>query len=272
MGLKPFVRNQLAKAPLVDGVFRRFVWSRLHFPETEMRFIESLPPGSLDIAVDVGAALGSYAWLLDRKARRVYSFEPGRTHYNYLRRLLWGTNISLTMAAVGSSTGTVEFFTPGFDTNARHSATLSASNPIVHTEGTQVETVKQVSLDEFFRGNVGPGEHVDFLKVDVEGYEFEVFKGGVGIIEAYHPLIVCEIEARHNAEYAKVFQLLRGLGYSCHVYLRGELQKFDHDTIEAVQREEDLAVRLSADYKPSDNTYINNFIFQHPASRTKVTK
>jgi FkbM family methyltransferase len=242
MALKPFIRNQLAKAPLVDGVFRRFIWSRLHFPETEMRFIESLPPASMDIAVDVGAALGSYAWLLDRKARRVYSFEPGRTHHEYLQRLLWGTNISLVRAAVGSRSGTVEFYTPGSDTNARHSATLSASNPVVRSAGTQVEKVQQVSLDEFFRGKLAPADRIDFLKVDVEGYEFEVFNGGVGIIETHRPLIVCELES------------------------------FDDDAIEAVQREADLAVRLGVEYKSAENAYINNFVFQHPGSRIKVTQ
>ncbi len=272
MAFKSLVRNELAKVPLVDGVFRRFVWSRLHFPETEMRFINSLPGGAIDVAVDVGAALGSYAWLLDRKSRRVYSFEPGNAHHDYLQRLLWGTNILLTKAAVGRHSGTVEFFTPGSDTNALHSATLSTANPVVRTVGTRIEKVAQVSLDEFFRGKLHPGEHVDFLKVDVEGYELEVFKGGIGLIEEHRPLVVCEIEARHNAEYGHVFDLLRGAGYWCHVYRRGRLERFDAARIETVQQEQDLAVRLSPNYKSADNTYINNFIFQHPASRIKVTQ
>jgi FkbM family methyltransferase len=272
MAFKSLVRNQIAKAPLLDGVFRRFIWSRMHFPEMEMRFIESLPPGSMDVAIDVGAALGSYAWLLDRKARQVYSFEPGRAHHDYLNRLLWGTNISLTRAAVGSRCGTVEFFTPGTDTNALHSATLSASNPVVQTAGTRVEKVEQVSLDEFFRDRLEAGRRIDFLKVDVEGYELEVFRGAVGLIEAHRPMIVCEIEARHNSEYAKVFQLLRGAGYRCFVYRRGQLEAFDDETIESVQQERDLAIRLGPDYVSAQNSYINNFVFQHPGSRIKVTQ
>ena len=33
---------------------------------------------------------------------------------------------------------------------------------------------------------------VDVIKIDVEGYEYEVFKGGEKILEKYHPVIFME--------------------------------------------------------------------------------
>jgi FkbM family methyltransferase len=272
MTIKTIARGFLEKAPLLDGVFRRFVWSRVHFPEMEMRFLDSLPAGALDIAVDVGAALGSYAWILDRKARRVYSFEPGEVHYRYLSRLLWSTNISLTRSAVGASCGVVQFFTPGSDSNARHSATLSASNPVIRRDDTQVTEVPLVTLDDFFRERLRKSDRIDFLKVDVEGYELEVFKGAAAILATHRPLIVCEIEARHNAQYGQVFALLRGTGYDCYVYRGRMFEPFRGEHIEEFQREADLAVRLSPEYDPARNRYINNFVFQHPDSRIKVSQ
>ena len=261
----------LSRVPVLDGLFRRFVWSRIHFPEMEMRFLNALPRGTIDIAIDVGAALGSYSWILARKSRRVYAFEPGEQHNEYLSRLLWGTNIILSKSAAGSSNDTVELYTPGSDTNARHSATLSRANPVARIPGTSVERIQQVTLDSYLGERLAAADRVDFVKVDVEGYELEVFRGASQLLGEHHPLIVCEIEARHNRDFAHVFELLRTVSYQCYVWKSGAFVQFAGENIEALQSESDLAVRLGAEYRPADNRYINNFVFQHPLSRVKVS-
>lgn len=265
-------REALARAPIIDGLFRRFVWSRIHFPEVEMRFINALPAYSIDVAIDVGAAMGNYSWILNEKARKVYAFEPGEYHADYLAPLMFGTRIELIRAAVGSSAGKVNMFTPGNDKEARHSATLSASNPVTASNSTAVRVVEQVSLDSYFADRLGADQTVDLIKIDVEGYELEVFVGGKGLIATHRPLVFCEIEARHNALYGKVFDLMRGLGYQAYFFRDGEFEKHDADTLEQMQMQEDLAVRLSGTADPQKNRYINNFIFQHPQSRLKVVK
>lgn len=272
MGIKQIIKGFLSKFPVVDGVFRRLVWSRIHFPEVEMRFINSLPRGSVDVSIDVGAALGAYAWILNRVSNCVYAFEPGRVHYGYLRNVNYLTNISLIRAAVGSVAGDVNLYTPGTDTNARHSATVSEHNPIIDVNAAYVDRVSQVKLDEFLSSALPANRSVDILKVDVEGYELEVFIGAEKTLNTFHPLIICEIEARHNSEYAKVFELLCTLGYESYIYRDGQYQLYDGKNIEELQSASDLDARLQGNYDPASNKYINNFVFQHKLSKIKVFK
>lgn len=270
MSLRTTLRDLLATSPRADALFRRLVWSRIHYPEVEMRFLQSLPVGSIDIAIDVGAAHGSYAWILNRKARQVYSFEPGEEHAAYLELAVIGTRIMLVKAAVGNQCSTVRMYTPGDDANALHSATLAASNPIVAGAATKVREVEQVTLDSYFLGKRSLGRCIDMLKVDVEGYELNVFEGASELLAQHHPLVFCEIEARHNDAYGKIFALLRNAGYRCYINRHGCFEPFNNDRIEYIQTPRDLAVRISPDYDPLNNHYINNFVFQHDESRIKV--
>jgi FkbM family methyltransferase len=272
MSIKSIGRDTLARLPVLDGLFRRLIWSRIHFPENEMRFLNSLRKNSIDIAVDVGAATGSYAWILNRVSRRVYAFEPGSIHSDYLSKVNFLTSIRVIPTAVGSDCNPVKFYTPGSDTNALHSATVSATNPVTKLEQTSTRLVDQITLDEYFGELLKDGRSIDLLKVDVEGYENEVFRGATAVLEKYHPLIICEIEFRHNPHYAKVFGILRELAYDCYVFRGGQFEIFSGLNIEDIQQDKDLEVRLSENYDPKKNHYINNFVFQHAKSHIKVNK
>ena len=236
-----------------------------------MRFLHELPDGSIDIAIDVGAAHGSYAWILSRKARDVYSFEPGSQHADYLARCTDGTNIHLVRSAVGSTYKTVEMYTPGADSSALHSATLSVENPVVADSRTTVQRVEQVTLDGEFLGRKDSNRSIDLLKIDVEGYEMQVVEGASGLLRKHFPLVICEIEVRHNARYGEVFAVLRSLGYRAYIFRDGEFEAFDGQDVSELQTDADLEYRLGPDYQPGKNRYINNFTFQHESSRVKVT-
>lgn len=237
-----------------------------------MRFLTAIRPGSIDVAIDIGAALGSYSWILNRVARTVYAFEPGNAHYSYLSRVIVGTKIHLVRAAVGSVRGHANLYIPGADSNALHSATLSTDNPITETPTAHVEQVEQVTLDGFLDERLDPARRVDFLKIDVEGYELEVLKGALGTLSQHFPVIICEIEARHNPSYGEVFELLGTLGYCCHIFRAGRCERLDNTRIEDVQLEQDLKVRMSEEHDPENNAYINNFLFQHPRSRIRINE
>jgi hypothetical protein len=52
--------------------------------------------------------------------------------------------------------------------------------------------VDQTSVDAFVRAR---GLKVDFIKLDVEGYEFEVLKGSIQTLERDKPVIVMEFKS-----------------------------------------------------------------------------
>jgi FkbM family methyltransferase len=277
MSFRAKLRNSLSSMPVIEGFFRRFVWSRIHFIEKEMQMLSTLPRKSFDIAVDVGAGLGEYSWILSRKSAQVYAFEPGNQHSRYLKPLVLGSAVTLIRAAVGASEGTVRLFTPGAKNGALYSAelywaTASRTNPITHADDVSVEEVPLVSLDGFFADRLSPGRSIDLIKIDVEGYEAEVIEGAKTIILEHHPIIVCETEKRHNPDYQVIFSFLREAGYQCYIIKDSSLEAFDDETIDALQNADLLPKEIvartenSVEYKD----YINNFVFQHPRSRAKL--
>jgi hypothetical protein len=175
-------------------------------------------------------------------------------------------------SAVGNKEENVIMFTPGSDTNALHSATLSSDNPVTQTPETTKVEVSQVTLDKYLADNLLQGQSFDFLKVDVEGYEQAVFEGAMVQIRRHLPLIFCEIEKRHNTDFIQTFQLLRDTGYVSYVYLKGKIQRFDGNDIDCFQKETDLQYRLSPEYQSRHGQYVNNFIFEHSKSKVRISR
>lgn len=271
--VKKPVKALFTRFPVLDVFSRRFLWRwiyrRLFFHEPEMKFFYDLPRDSIDIALDIGAAMGSYCWILNGRSRKIYAFEPGRVHNKCLNRMAFATNIEVVRAAVGNSSGKVRLFTPGGESTDRYAASVSAANPIIQSSAAIVDDVDQITLDEFFSSLVESNRSIDFIKIDVEGYELETLTGAVGILKKYRPLVICEIEARHNPNYAKVFGLMKGLGYSTYMFKDGSFKPFLEDRIEHLQLAEDLEKRLHGSPAVACK-YINNFVFQRPDSKIQV--
>lgn len=261
MSFITLVRNNarvaLTAVPLADGMFRRHVWTRLHFPEIEMRVINALPRGTFDVAVDVGAAQGLFTWILSRKSRSVYAFEPGKMLGRLMRSATLLSNVTFQQQAVGDERRCVSLFTPQ---SGVFGATVSQSNPATKSSRVAVDQVLQVTLDEALAEPLGSGRSVDFLKIDVEGYELNVLRGSDRLIDRCHPVVLCEIERRHNPQTAEVLDHLRNAGYRCYVIRGATLVPFDEADVTALQRDR------------TDETleYINNFLFLHPMSRAAV--
>lgn len=86
---------------------------------------------------------------------------------------------------------------------------------------TQVDTesvieVPAISLDDYAGSKLADRE-VAFIKCDDEGYELMVLRGSLGLLEAYKPALLLEIEQEHctrnGYEPQAIFELLSKLGY-----------------------------------------------------------
>ncbi len=129
-----------------------------------------------DTIIDVGANIGFYAQLFSRWVGpngKVYCFEPDTNNYH---RLLQTTqnlnNVRTKNAAASNTTGQLEFYTSP-DKNVDHRAYAP------DTFATKY-TVDCVRIDEF----LGPSTKVNILKVDVQGFEMQVYKGLEKILAA----------------------------------------------------------------------------------------
>jgi FkbM family methyltransferase len=119
--------------------------------------------------VDVGANIGIYASFFSKLVESsgcVYAFEPDSANY---QRLIENAesldNVSPNHAAVGATTGTIRLFVSD-KLNVDHRTFDSG-------DGRRGVEVPVVSLDDYFAA----GQRVDFIKIDVQGFELSVLQG-----------------------------------------------------------------------------------------------
>ena len=74
-------------------------------------------------------------------------------------------------------------------------------------------------LDSFM--NV-PGPVV--MKIDVEGFEAQVLKGGTGFFEKFRPDVICEL-LMHSDTGEEIEAMLKPLGYSFHCFTESGLER-----------------------------------------------
>jgi len=164
--------------PMHAASLDRLVYLMLHkislMGVAERRFFEAhIKPGMT--VVDVGANLGLYTLLFSRlvgNGGRVIAFEPDPLMFATLVRNCSDLdNINLFNAAVGSRSER-RMFCPGVLNSGDNR--LAASEETDALCGLWVDVVK---LDDIIE------RQVDFVKIDVQGWEFDVFRGMTGMLQ-----------------------------------------------------------------------------------------
>ena len=208
-----------------------------------------------DTVLDIGAHKGAYLNILLRqtgKQGRVIAFEPQRKLYDYLKTIssvLSWDNVVVEHLALSGSNGTSRLFIP---VNRKSNGTSPGASLVKSFEGDQLkvtETVQTTTLDSYcLIHNIKP----DFLKIDTEGNELDIFKGGAIVLKQNKPAIFVEIEARHAGEekVKETIAFLEKIGYTGH-FIHGlkriPVSQFSFDKYQ----------------NPSDRkNYCNNFTFE----------
>lgn len=145
------------------------------------------------IFIDVGANVGLYALAAAQKihSENIYALEPCEGTFCVLRkniRLNQIPNIKAFPIALGDYSGEAQLYI-----NSRNKEGLNTlgkpSHPCCRIVGK--ETVPIMTLDEFVEGQ--GISRVDVMKVDVEGAELQVFRGGRNLLQREDaPLILYE--------------------------------------------------------------------------------
>lgn len=133
------------------------------------------------IAIDVGAHIGYWAKDLASKFKHVYCFEPKQEHIECLERnLKTHSNITIYPFALGHLDTDIKMCIGGKQWN-------TGSYSVAHKkiENRHLSTHQMKTLDSL---NLKP----DYIKIDVEGYEFFVIKGGLKTIKESKPVMVIE--------------------------------------------------------------------------------
>ena len=175
------------------------------------------------VAIDVGANKGSYLYSMARWAglSQVVAFEPQRTLAHYLAGACQRsglTNVTVENLALSNQAGELDLFVPGDS----HSPGASLESSIADKTDCHKEAVTVTTLDLYAAEKLkGP---VRVIKIDVEGHEFAVVQGALGLIRRDKPLLVIECEGRHMPAGKTVQEFIDGRwAYAaCTALLRGD--------------------------------------------------
>ena len=131
-------------------------------------------------AIDVGMHVGLWSMHLAREFEWVVGFEPVAEHIECLHHNMVGFgNWEVHHCALGSRTGSV-----GMHQYPGSSGSTQVDNG---GQGTVMHRLDDFTFDA-----------VDFLKIDVEGYEFDVLQGAYQTIMRHKPVVVVEQKPMKN--------------------------------------------------------------------------
>ncbi len=141
-------------------------------PAIEKKAVLTLFPylGRNPVIVDVGSNKGEWAELLVPHAKEVHLFEPNEKllHYTEIKFDAFD-NVFYNQFAVSNTSGKKSFYY--FDNSYSGLSSLLNNPSWQDLDGRREQMVNVITLDEFIETNI------DFLKIDVEGNDFNVLLG-----------------------------------------------------------------------------------------------
>lgn len=191
-----------------------------------MNFLE---PGM--VVADVGACFGYYSLLMHKcvgPTGQVHIFEPDSVSFRLLQRttLLNGMNqANLYNLAAGSCSGTRQFFS-----NKRLRANSTLFGGYSHFEG---RPVKVVPLDTI----LAHLHRLDFIKIDVEGAEEEVWEGFRELREKHHPTIAIEYNPDRYADAGKFYNRFCEYTTPHIINVAGQIERAQRDEVLASKQD-----------------------------------
>jgi len=215
LGVWFLARNDGIGASLLKG----------EFENRERAFVSwFLQPGMT--ALDLGAHQGCYTLLAAKRvgrAGKVVAFEPSPRERRALRLNLllnWCDNVTVQATALGSEeTEEVLHLVEGLETGCN-----SLRAPVLAGGTSRPVRVRVTRLDRWLCDH--KVEHVDFIKLDVEGAELSVLRGAPELLSRYpRPVILAEVANIRTAPWgyraSEIVTALENAGYHWYEILEG---------------------------------------------------
>jgi len=212
-------RDQAFKS-MVDGQYDAFIYQDKHVIKAKGQNIW-----------DIGAHIGYHSLGFARvvgNTGKVLAFEPNKANrerllINFSKNTTLQKSLKLMPFALADKRGIQNFSsTNDIDSAKSSGGYLSSVIPPLGQEsyqGFSTYKVKVETIDNIVKKS--PQLKPDIIKLDVEGAEAQVLKGGINTLRKYHPYILIEV---HNIQAMKeVVEILFKLGYNIKIVNDGEL-------------------------------------------------
>ena len=156
------------------------------------------------VCLDIGANIGAFTMeVRSLGAGEVFAYEPVPETFAILENSVrHDKSVHIFQSAVGELQGTTRFFVPLLVSDS-----VLASRDVDVTDVDQ-EHVREIAVPittvDLISGKLGV--HIDFVKIDVEGFELEVLKGAFNTILTKAPAV---IQFEFNAHHGRRNQTMR---------------------------------------------------------------
>lgn len=218
-GLRSLLSFHNATRPLKDFPLHLQFPSAQHFnlffsraiayePDSVQHLARYIKPG--DVCFDIGANIGIYSIIMAHlvgPTGEVRAFEPDPQNWPWIEKNAAQNNlsqISVHKYAVGEVEGKTTLYQ---DTSTSRTSSLVEGvwapdrNKLEHVE------VDVLPLDQFLQTT----PKLNFLKMDVETFEYEALCGAKQLLQTHHPILLLELSDRHRESTSA---LLEELGYT----------------------------------------------------------
>lgn len=176
-----------------------------------------------NVVIDIGANIGWFTILsasLIGPRGRVYAFEPRDSTYLYLQKSVAANSYldRVRCFQLGlSNKSSVQYVSWSPNSNNRGGTYLSSSE----LKGFDQHQITTVPLDMLQLTNV------DFIKIDVEGFESRVLNGAIRTLLNFKPIILCEINFEQlikvgGSDYKQLGATLADMGYDSYFLIDGK--------------------------------------------------
>jgi len=157
-------------------------------PERPFTFAMGLLPRDA-VCFDIGANIGMTAVIAAKRSATVYAFEPDPAVMPFLEATIEANSgtVEAHHMALGAEEGSLSFYSNPISPAASH---LVTGDTLGHSS---TATVKVSTVDGFVLAN--NIDKLDFMKIDVEGFEIDVLRGARDTIARLQPAALVEFNS-----------------------------------------------------------------------------
>lgn len=170
-------------------------------------FLAPVLPDTQDgVAIDIGANIGNHSLFFSDYFSKVIAFEPNPHTYRLLEyNAGFRSNISVHNIGLGDKKGDFLLF---------ENTTNYGGSTIRQGDSDNSQAAVQISVD-ILDGYLKTDGRIEFIKIDVEGFEEKVIIGANQVIREHQPTIVFE---QHENDFVNgttpVIKMLDEMGYT----------------------------------------------------------
>lgn len=211
-----------------DLIDHKILFTGAYEPGTNVVLESQLEAG--DWVVEAGANTGTETLLISRLVGdngKILAFEPVPHVVSKLKQNLdlnGIKNADVKALALGDSAKEISFYIYPQD-----HPNQGMGSKVLENSGLEKITVFQTTLDSL--SDEGTLSRIDFLKMDVQGAELDILRGGFNCISKYRPKVFLEA-AGGLSNLKTIYDYLSGLNYVVRVIKRdGQLEDLDAENL-----------------------------------------